>query len=250
MATAEGNPMTVVFRVPLRHGDWKDPYEVSISRDGEMSILNYDQEQYDYDRAMAEFGEASTPPMIVTRYWNSSHSGKIRTIQGWLSISGLKQRHLAVDWAEHVIDVYEDVFPGDRRLRSAIELVHESMERTQYYVSESEKEKNKEILDRAQEICKEVLFNIEKSFGMYKDISGKANHAAMAVKCATIGVINILFLVTCALEARAYQAAKEIFAPAWDIAWQAEANWQIRRFHDVAEAWLSKRPWPPLEATQ
>jgi len=103
--------MSVQFTVSYKG----EKFEVEITREGDLIFIDYDIE---YDLTMDEFGEPPTVAATMMKKWREKPCQIICENIGLLR--GNLAR-LAVDWAEHVLPIFEEERDGDLRPRNAIQ---------------------------------------------------------------------------------------------------------------------------------
>jgi hypothetical protein len=230
--------MTIRFEIPITPEEPRKRFVAEISRDGELTLPGY-EEQLEYEEAFAAMGGTESTAQRLDRLWQSPY-GQTKAMKEILGLKRKTLRRLAADWVAHVADAYEEAMPmpsDGAVFRAALLQLYRSIEHD-----------IKNGKDQALFKAQHLIGNMDLAV---RNMGSSAAHMAHdALFQAAEWKISLGTVRGSAMMARAYSVALDDAELAWDEAHIAEADWQLRRFHDVMAALQQKRPWPPLEATK
>lgn len=225
---------------------------VEITRDGEIRFLNYDIE---YDLAMVEFGEPTTPAVNFFTEWRKNRAYTILKSTNLLTDKNSRMMLLA-DFADHVLPVFKNAYPIDLRIEDLIgvsrkyAMLQEAVTAADTQkldiarwgaigIASMAKEKSKKLRSRAYQEMNDKLVKLAAKYRA-------ARQAAEAAVSASIPeAVGAVYAATAA----AHYAEPLEYLDKWHQAHNEESLWQLRRFFDVYEAIQAGRQWPPLEVT-
>lgn len=193
-------------------------FQLQITRDGSLIFLDHDIE---YDIAMVEFGEPSTTAIELMNNWKQE---PYEIICKNIVLNERILILLIIDWAKHVLPIFEIEQPMDKRPKNAIVIASE-------YI------KGKIKLHNIIEARLNVWISVKTT--------------RYAARCAAEAIYKVLKTIEAAEESATFTT--EVATSAAREAANArreEAFWQIRRFIDVMKALQIGKPWPPLGATK
>ena len=241
--------------------------QLEVTRDGELVFLDHD---ISYDLAACEFGYKKTDSVYLHESWNDDPVG---TLLVKLSRNVIEEKTIAliaIEWAEHVLPIFEYWHSRSRRprflLKASKEFILGKMSYLDFqalrrkhndlgsgYGSRQIGPQTGSILARlASYSASTVALYADKSksatFDMTHGVANLSHSASGYDFClrndlSTAGkpVHRVQGLYGGATTFDRSQAIKD--------AEKVESNWQLRRFVDVMEALGQGLPWPPLEAT-
>jgi len=220
-------------------------FQIEITREGNLSFLDYDIE---YDLALREFGEEKT---AAVRLVDKLDEEPIYFITTYLNIPHRNMIYLAADWAERVLWIFENEHPKDKRPKNAIQAARDFVD------GKIDEEKLNTAWERAKraELKADVAAssaNTDQMARTGKMLSKGAMWAvAEAAGAATAVARGTLFGVVAARAKYAVDAYyREPYGRIKSIPAHDELSWQIRRFVDCMEAVQAGEDWPDLKATE
>ena len=210
--------------------------------------IEFPERDFQYEQAMAEFAPPGPASVQLYELWKKS---PVNVICENLELPENSHVLLAADYAEHVLYIYEDKYPGDLHPRKAIKATRKF----------TRGEIDLSTLEKAREAAREAAWAAEVAArAAAREAAWAAEVAARAAAWAVARAARAAARAAEAAEAAWAAARTAAWAAAYNISsdtdyveWQqardAEVAWQVRRFVDVMEAVGQGLPWPPIEAT-
>lgn len=220
--------MTIKFVLPITPQKPRERFVVEFERDGSIWFPDYNLE---YDQAISALGGERTLALKIYDEWtHETPESCAAVIENYLRLKTPVVWRFSADCAAHVLDIYEDEFKNDRRLRDAVDLVIRAILHGGH---------NK-FLSRAYTIARKVVEDIQRiAYELGEDEKlrlvasfGAANAVRHTTQSERLDVVMI------------YATGHDR-----DMASRQELSWELRRFHDVILAKQQGKKWPPLEAT-
>lgn len=267
--------MSAVFKVTYEGKE----FNIEITRDGELVFLDYDIE---LDRLRSELGEEPTVAVRLANEWIEDPIEGVITKIKWNDTTAYRDlSHVVLDWAAHLLPIYENSFHDDASPRNAINTARKYINGKTSYVSLSNSRWSisdaADLRDRfpypgsgRKSLMIDILDIVSDAVGM----AAWASHLYMDVSEETLDADDDEFVDVDAFEAlslvqqkivavsnglvetfrryvmyRRYEsdAQPREASIAGNLAELEEKKWQIRRFVEVMEAAQSGKNPPPVE---
>ena len=210
----------------------EEPFEVEISSNGELSFPGYD-EHLEYEIAYAAMGGHKTTAMYLLELWIEE---PIEAICTNIHLERNTLALIAIDWAEHVLPLFEREYPEDKNPHM---MVAASRKFVSGKISKSAFEVDKQMvrksvdrawrdsgLRKAETVAWSVARSAELTADVARNIDGSAETTAWAASMA---------------------AAKA--AGASTTGFDQERAWQVRHFVHVMECLQAGKNRPKTKET-
>jgi len=237
---------------------------LDITRDGQMIFVDHDIE---YDLSMCEFGE-ELGTCDMYKLW---YDEPWEIITETFSLEETFVARLVVDWAEHVLPIFE-LSSKDPTPREVIEITKEFID---YYIKNESKEnlgtygnflfmkrridRNAQSADMLLKIkAAEIKLDTTIQMVQNRKYNASVEHSVTSVNYAMrgagwrVGLHAAQAAGYSASPSNAFDAVDPSSSDTYEFvkASREETAWQIRRFIDTLVATQRALPWPPLGTTE
>lgn len=219
--------MSIVLTVSFEKEDHGEGFQVEITEDGELILLDYD---IDYDMSMVEFGEPKTKAVEVIEKWEYD---PIYAICFYFGLNKYNLVYLATDWAERALcksdENYSTWFHPDF-IRNTIDAARDFA--------------NGRIdLSNLNDFV--TAMGSATASTWVGQAAERAVRAAASIKSVTIEGEDRTDWTAWWASRVALSARKSFAKPKQ----QSELLWQIRHFIHAMECVQSGKPWPSIKET-
>ena len=257
--------MSLFYTVTLEGHKGEEHHDIEITQDGELVVPGYDLA---WDDMLSAMGGQRSAVRDLLDGWAESPTDIICTAFG---VGEREIVKLAVDWAEHVLPIFESQHGEDLRFRKALQksrgflggknTLDDLITNEPPYLGVARRRyAKKDRGGRLKLAAKDAGMAVKYAHSATKNLAHQTpwdDEVGEAVAIITSGEILSMSLAA-ATEARnaarAFVLAERTGHPdATEIAEAAEAaeaSWQVRHFVHAMECSRDRLPWPGIEETR